>query len=114
MPLLPVELPFVLLRSRSAMRRPRPCSVKQKRLSPCPNRPRKWEQRLRKIKMRTENGQLARVPPVCLPVPVLYERLIPFFRIVGSLMEWSAGVISDRELCHALRKAAAEVDRGGF
>ena len=54
------------------------------------------------------------MPPVCLPVPVLYDRLIPFFRIVGSLMEWSAGVISDRELCHALRKAAVEVDRGGF
>ncbi|MGD1079603.1 MAG: hypothetical protein ABR881_14875 [Candidatus Sulfotelmatobacter sp.] len=48
--------------------------------------------------METEDGQLARVPPVCLPVPVPCERLIPFFRIVGSLIEWSSGVISDREL----------------
>lgn len=64
--------------------------------------------------METQDGQLARVPPVCLPVPVPCDRLIPFFRIVGSLMEWSSGVISDRELSHALRKAAVEVERGGF
>jgi hypothetical protein len=62
----------------------------------------------------TEPGQIARVPPVCLPVPDSCERLIPFCRVVGSLIEWSAGTITDRELCRALRKAAAEVERGGF
>ena len=64
--------------------------------------------------MEMENGQLARVPPMCLPVPVSCERLIPFIRVIGSLREWSAGLISDRELSLALRKAATEVARGGF
>jgi hypothetical protein len=55
-------------------------------------------------------------PKVCLTVPLPDEdyRLIPFFRAVGSLMEWSAGLISDRDVCKALRKAANEVQRGGF
>jgi hypothetical protein len=55
-------------------------------------------------------------PKVCLTVPLPDEdyRLIPFFRAVGSLMEWSAGLISDRDVCRALRKAASEVQRGGF
>lgn len=63
-----------------------------------------------------ENGQTARVPEVCVPMPVPFEnaRLIPFWRIAGSLMEWTLGIITDRELCRALRKAAAEVQRGGF
>jgi hypothetical protein len=64
--------------------------------------------------MDIEIGQLALVPPVCLPVPIPCERLIPFCRIVGSLQEWSSGLISDLELCRALRKAAMEVARGGF
>ena len=64
--------------------------------------------------MDIEIGQLALVPPVRLPVPIACERLIPFVRIVGSLREWSSGLISDRELCQALRKAAMEVARGGF
>lgn len=63
--------------------------------------------------MEMERGQFF-VPEVRLPVPVPCERLIPFVRIVGSLMEWSAGVISDCELCLALRKAAVEVEHGGF
>jgi hypothetical protein len=55
-------------------------------------------------------------PEVCVVVPLPSEdfRLIPFVRALGSLMEWSAGVISDRDVCRALRKAAAEVQRGGF
>jgi hypothetical protein len=72
------------------------------------------EKEVKKANMETENVKLARVTPVCLPVLVPCECLIPFFRIVGSLTEWSAGIITDRELSHALRKAAAEVDRGGF
>jgi hypothetical protein len=64
--------------------------------------------------MQMDNGQFARVPPVCLPVPVPCERVIPFIRVIGSLREWSVGLISDRELSHTLRKAAAEVERGGF
>jgi len=64
--------------------------------------------------MDIQDGTPTVVPPVCLPVPVPCERLIPFFRIVGSLMEWSSGLITDRELSKALHKAAAEVDRGGF
>ena len=64
--------------------------------------------------MQMETGQLDRVPPVCLPVPIPCERLIPFIRIVGSLMEWSTGLITDCQLSHALRKAGAEVERGGF
>lgn len=64
--------------------------------------------------MHTEYGQLPLVPEVRLPIPLACERLVPFFRIVGSLVEWSAGVISDRDLCQALRKAAVEVARGGF
>lgn len=63
--------------------------------------------------MEMENG-LAVVPEVYLPVPISCERLIPFCRIVGSLVEWSSGLISDHELCNALRKAAGEVERGGF
>ena len=63
----------------------------------------------------SENGQMGRAPQVCLPVPVPSQasRLIPFWRVVGSMMEWSAGLISDDELCRALRKAAVEVERGG-
>ena len=62
-----------------------------------------------------DSGQSGRVPEVCLSVPVPSEdsRLIPFWRVVGSMMEWTAGLISDDELCRALRKAAAEVERGG-
>lgn len=64
----------------------------------------------------TENGPISRDPNVCLPVPVPADdrRLIPFLRVVGSLREWSADLISDRELCRSLRKAATEVQRGGF
>ena len=64
----------------------------------------------------TVNGQTARVPNLCLSVPVPDEesRLIPFFRVVGSLREWTGGVISDQELSRSLRKAATEVTRGGF
>jgi hypothetical protein len=64
----------------------------------------------------TETGQTACCPDVCLSVSVPAEesRLIPFFRVLGSLREWTGGVISDRELCRSLRKAASEVARGGF
>jgi hypothetical protein len=64
--------------------------------------------------MEMESEQLAAVPEVYLPVPISCERVIPFCRIVGSLLEWSANLISDRELSRALRKAAAEVELGGF
>lgn len=63
--------------------------------------------------MQMEYGQPL-VPEVRLPIPLPCERLIPFCRIVGSLQEWANGIITDRELCQALRKAAAEVARGGF
>jgi len=64
----------------------------------------------------TENGQTVCSPDVCLSVsvPADESRLIPFFRVVGSLREWTGGVISDREMCRSLRKAASEVARGGF
>jgi hypothetical protein len=63
----------------------------------------------------TESGQTARVPQVCLRAPFATEdtRLITFWRVIGSLMEWSAGIIADQELCCSLRKAAAEVEDGG-
>jgi|HubBroStandDraft_6_1064221.scaffolds.fasta_scaffold1024356_2 hypothetical protein len=64
--------------------------------------------------METNTVQVTRVPLVWLAVPVPCERLIPFFRIAGSLKVLSAGVTSDRDLRHGLRKAAAEVDRGDF
>jgi hypothetical protein len=41
-----------------------------------------------------------------------HAKVIPFLRIVGSLKEWTTAVITDREFCRALRKAAAEVQRG--
>jgi hypothetical protein len=62
---------------------------------------------------RERNIQPPFTPEVRLPLPVPCERLVPFFRIVGSLQDWADGIITDRELCLALRKAAAEVDRGG-
>lgn len=62
----------------------------------------------------SECGRTARAPALCLAVPVVWERLTRFFLVVGSLQERSAGAISDRELCHSLRKAATGVDRGGF
>jgi hypothetical protein len=47
-----------------------------------------------------------------IPPPQEDYRAIPFLRVVGSLREWTSEAITDRELCRALRKAAAEVDRG--
>lgn len=38
--------------------------------------------------------------------------VIPFLRVIGSLREWSAGVISARELAQSLRKAARELSIG--
>ena len=67
--------------------------------------------------VKTRNADSVKLaPPVCLsvPLPVEDHRLIPFFRAIGSLMEWQAGLISDADVCKALRKAAAEVQRGGF
>lgn len=61
-----------------------------------------------------ENGLTARAPEVCLQVPTEATRIIPFARVVGSLLEWEDGVISDDDLCKSLRKAASEVARGGF
>jgi hypothetical protein len=76
----------------------------------CPNGPRQMGKR----DLREINIQLPFTPEVRLPLPVPCERLIPFCRIVGSLQDWADGIITDRELCLALRKAAAEVDRGGY
>jgi hypothetical protein len=67
--------------------------------------------------VKTRNADPVKLaPPVCLsvPLPVEDHRLIPFFRAIGSLIEWQAGLISDADVCKALRKAAAEVQRGGF
>jgi hypothetical protein len=64
--------------------------------------------------MEMQNRQLNFALPMCVPVPVPCDRLIPFFRITGSLAEWSAGLISNYELGRVLRKAAAEVEHGGF
>jgi hypothetical protein len=44
--------------------------------------------------------------------PQEHCQAIPFLRVVGSLKEWTTRVITDREFCRSLRKAAAEVDRG--
>lgn len=64
----------------------------------------------------TENVQNDCSPQVCLSlaIPTAESQLIPFLRVVGSLREWSGGQISDEDLCRSLRKAAAEVRRGGF
>ena len=67
--------------------------------------------------METRNADPVNpAPQVCLAIALPDEdhRLIPFLRAVGSLMEWSAGLISDRDVCRALRKAAVEVEHGGF
>ena len=40
--------------------------------------------------------------------PPADDFVIPFIRVVGSLREWSAGVISARDLARCLRKAAKE------
>jgi hypothetical protein len=98
----------------AAVRKVNSQRCRQKEMSPkCPNRPKEPEMEVIEASVEMEPGEIV-VPEVRLPVPVPCERLIPFCRIVGSLMEWSGGLITDRELCQALRKAAVEVERGGF
>lgn len=44
--------------------------------------------------------------------PPADECVIPFVRVIGSLREFSAGLISSQDLARALRKASKEIISG--